>query len=175
MILHVSSGHLAPPRLTLVSLSSALKFAWLHGHAVLRPAVRVHHKVIVVRAVGERAHVRFFVGRLWAKSGHVVLVGVLHDLQRKRFCSFTVSQPPGPYSRDSRRPGEPHALICCVCTGLSPSQPVWQRRPWWSREEDTVVPLPGPYPSPCERVTVKQQTHRSRYLREDLNNTRILR
>lgn len=63
-----------------IKSSSALKFARLHGHAVLRPAVRVHHELVVVGAVGERAHERLLIGRLRAERGLVVLVGVLHDL-----------------------------------------------------------------------------------------------
>lgn len=59
---------------------SALKFARLHSHAVLRPAVRVHHELVVVGAVGERAQERLLIGRLRAERGLVVLVGVLHDL-----------------------------------------------------------------------------------------------
>lgn len=42
--------------------------------------VRVHHELVVVGAVGERAHERLLIGRLRAKRGLVVLVGVLHDL-----------------------------------------------------------------------------------------------
>lgn len=69
-----------PCRITYLKFFSALKFARLHGHTVLRPAVRVHHELVVVGAVGERAHERLLIGRLRAKRGLVVLVGVLHDL-----------------------------------------------------------------------------------------------
>lgn len=58
-----------------------LKFAWLHGHAFLWPAVRVHNKLVIVGAVGERAHERLFIRRLRTKRGHVVPIGVLHDLE----------------------------------------------------------------------------------------------
>lgn len=62
-------------------IRDGLKFARLHGEAVLRPAVRVHSKLIVFCAVDERAHVGFLVGWLWAKCGQVVLVGIFHDLE----------------------------------------------------------------------------------------------
>lgn len=79
MILHVSS-YPCRSRAQSVPVSSALKFARLHSHAVGRPAVRVQDKLVIFGAVGEGAHVRLFVGRLRAKRRHVVLIGVLHDL-----------------------------------------------------------------------------------------------
>lgn len=78
MILHIG---IHPNPYGLLVLSSVLKFAGLHSHAVLWPAVRVHCKLLIVSAVDERVQVRFFIRRLWSKCGHVVLISILHNLQ----------------------------------------------------------------------------------------------